>query len=143
MPKKLDILESHTMRFLLQGEARKKLIAHFQEIFPVREKNNVVEVEFAMSQEENFYDLLDQFAKENGYSFPPRDEKFTFADLKVGEMFIQFPSNAGKKGDGSFLKPHPVFEKIYPTNNGENAKQTSTSKSFVTFLPSVRVLKVY
>jgi len=137
MAKKLDILESHTMRFLLQGEERKKLIAHFQEIFPVREKNNAIEVEFAMSQKEIFYDLLDQFAKENGYSLPPREEKLTFGDLKVGELFIQFPI-----ANTAFLKPFATYEKIYPTKNGKNAKWASGNSIFLTFPSDIPVLRI-
>lgn len=137
MAKKLDILESHTMRFLLQGEERKKLIAHFQEVFPVREKINLVEVEFAMSQKETFYNLLDQFAKENGYSLPPREEKLTFGDLKVGELFIQFPITGS-----AFLKEFVTYEKIYPTKTGKNTKRASGNSIFLTFSSDIPVLKI-
>ena len=38
--------------------------------------------------------------------------KLTFAELKIGDRFIAFPTEGGKAGHGGFLKPSYIFTKV-------------------------------
>lgn len=104
---------------------------------------NIFSVTLEEREIDEFCDSLAMFAKVRKIAFVNcPDEKLSFGDLKVGDIFIGFPTDGDNAGHGGYLDAYHSFFKIEEDDSYNNAERADGSKIRIRLRPEFLVLMI-